>query len=271
MDKIDTATIEKVLSKPWAADGRNFSDRIWDNKQKLINTLQTQLVQSLVRGQPQISVVKNFAAKMNSSLSNAGRLIATESAYFASLGEKDSIEKLGVKQYEILATLDRRTSEICRHLDGKVFNQSDFAPGITAPPFHCWCRSCTIPHVPKGGLRAARNDKGKTYYVDGGMKYTDWHKVFVEKSMSYEDWEKAHSPQKNNKSANNAKSDKEKIADLVKRVNSIDIKDCTKDDIIDIGKAVNEQFHIDEKLGDKKALKKIFSNFREMGGHIAVE
>ncbi len=108
VDKIDTATIEKVLSKPWAADGRNFSDRIWDNKQKLINILQTQLVQSLVRGQPQISVVKNFAAKMNSSLSNAGRLIATESAYFASLGEKDSMEKLGVKQYEILATLDRR-------------------------------------------------------------------------------------------------------------------------------------------------------------------
>lgn len=184
--QIDTDTIEKVLSRPWAADGRNFSDRIWSDKTKLINNLQNELVQSLIKGTPQDKVVKRFADRMNVSKTQAGRLIATETAYFATLGETDSMQTLGVNEYEILATLDRRTSDICRSLDGKVFKMSDKKPGVTAPPFHPWCRSCTIPHTKKlkGSKRAARDD-GKTYYVPASMKYDDWKSVFVDKSISF--------------------------------------------------------------------------------------
>ena len=187
--QIDTKTLEKILAKPWAVDEVNFSDRIWKDKTKLINTLQNTLVQSLIRGTPQDKVVKEFAKKMNVSLSQAGRLIATETAYFATIGEFDSLNNLGVKQYEILATLDRRTSDICRHLDGKMFNMSDFKIGITAPPFHCWCRSCIIPHIKnlKGSQRAARNDENKTYYIDGNMKYSDWKEVFIDKTKTYKE------------------------------------------------------------------------------------
>ena len=152
--------------------------------------MQNTLVQSLIRGTPQDKVVKEFAKKMNVSLSQAGRLIATETAYFTTIGEFDSLNNLGVKQYEILATLDHRTSDIYRHLDGKIFNMSDKKTGITAPPFHCWCRTCIIPHTPKlkGSKRATRNDEGKTYYIDGNMKYNDWKKVFVDKTMTFEEW-----------------------------------------------------------------------------------
>lgn len=178
---------------PWANDGMNFSDRIWRDKTKLINNLQTALVQSIVRGIPQDKIVKSFAERMNVSLHQAGRLIATESAYFATQGEKDSMTNLGVEKYEILATLDRRTSDICRHMDGKVFDMKDFKIGITAPPLHVWCRSCTIPHVGeklKNTKRAARDDdEGKTYYIDGNMKYEDWKKVFIDKSISYKSWQ----------------------------------------------------------------------------------
>lgn len=213
--KIDTKTLEKILAKPWAVDELNFSDRIWKDKNKLINTLQNTLVQSLIRGTPQDKVVKEFAKKMNVSLSQAGRLIATETAYFATIGEFDSLNNLGVKQYEILATLDRRTSDICRHLDGKMFNMSDFKTGITAPPFHYWCRSCIIPHTPKlkGSKRAAKNDEGKTYYIDGNMKYNNWKKVFVDKTKIYKDW------QKENKDSNVIHKivDGEAVADKWKR------------------------------------------------------
>lgn len=261
--KIDTKSLEKILSKPWATDELNFSDRLWRDKTKLINTLQSELVQSLIRGTPQDKVVKSFADKMNVSLSQAGRLIATETAYFASLAEKDSMEKLGTKQYEILATLDRRTSDICRHLDGKVFNVSDFQAGITAPPFHCWCRSCTIPHIKKlsGSRRAARGDDGKTYYIDGNMKYNDWKQVFVDKSVTIDEWRKA-----NNKLT--VKTNKPTIKELIENT---DIKNCTKDDIINIGRNIYEQFDIENKIGDKKALKEVFSNFREMGGELLPE
>lgn len=46
-----------------AVDELNFSDRIWKDKNKLINTLQNTLVQSLIRGTPQDKVVKEFAKK----------------------------------------------------------------------------------------------------------------------------------------------------------------------------------------------------------------
>lgn len=134
-----------------------------------------------MRGDAQLKIVQSFAKRMNTSLSNAGRLIATESAYFASLGEKDSMKDLGVDQYEILATLDRRTSEICRNMDGKVFKMSEFKAGVTAPPLHPWCRSCTVPHIEglDSGLRAARDDDGKVYYVPGNMKYSEWKRSLL--------------------------------------------------------------------------------------------
>ena len=78
-------------------------------------------------------------SKMNTSKVNAGRLIMTEEAYFSSAAQKDCFQDLGVEQYEIVATLDSHTSDICQNLDGQVFPMKDFEPGVTAPPFHVYC------------------------------------------------------------------------------------------------------------------------------------
>ena len=55
---LDQKQIEKVLSKPWAADGYNFSDRIWNNKQKLIQRFTANLPKTsclgLIRRKPLI-------------------------------------------------------------------------------------------------------------------------------------------------------------------------------------------------------------------------
>lgn len=202
VQQIDEDELEKILAKPWAADGSNFSDRIWSDKQKMINTLQNELIQGLVRGDGQLKITQRMAKKMNTSLSNAGRLIATEGAYFASLGEYDSMKAIGVEQYDILATLDNRTSDICRSLDGKTFKMSEFKPGVTAPPFHPWCRSCTVPHMEGlDGVRAARGGDGKTYYVPASMKYEDWKAVFVDKKQTLDEWRKEHEPLESSQTA----------------------------------------------------------------------
>lgn len=186
-DQVDT-----VLKKPWAADGRNFSDRIWTDKAKLLNNLEDILTQGLVRGDPLQKMAKELAHRMDVSLSNAARLITTESAFFASKGEYDCMKELGVKEYEFVATLDRRTSDICKSMDGKVIPMKDFKPGVTAPPLHCYCRSCTVPHVDNEisfhGRRIARDEKGKNYYVPGDMTYQDWKNVFVDKKMTLDAW-----------------------------------------------------------------------------------
>ena len=181
---LDQAQIEKVLSKPWAVDGKNFSERIWGNKQKLISEVHGELTQNIMLGADPQKAIDSLAKKMNTSKYNAGRLIMTEEAYFSSAAQKDCFEELGVEQYEIVATLDSHTSEICRNLDGKHFPMKDFQAGVTAPPFHVFCRSTTVPYFDEDfgdiGERAARDEEtGKTYYIPDDMNYQQWEDAFV--------------------------------------------------------------------------------------------
>lgn len=190
--KIDDNYVHKVLSKPWAPDKYNFSERIWQSKTTLINTVHQIVSQNVLTGADPRKAIDAIAAKMKTSKHNAGRLVMTEEAYFSSLATGDCYKELDVEKYEILATLDNRTSDICQSMDGKVFDMKDYQAGVTAPPFHCFCRSTTVPAFDKDydikGSRAARNGDGKTYYVDGDMRYSEWKKVFVDKEMSYEEW-----------------------------------------------------------------------------------
>lgn len=182
---LDQSQIEKVLSKPWAVDGKNFSERIWTNKEKLISELHGELTQNIMLGADPQKVIDSLAKKMNTSKQNAGRLIMTEEAYFSSAAQRDCFNELDVEQYEIVATLDSHTSDICRSLDGKHFPMKDFQAGVTAPPFHVYCRSTTVPYFDEDfgdiGERAARDEEtGKTYYIPDDMNYEDWKQTFVD-------------------------------------------------------------------------------------------
>lgn len=184
---LDQAQIEKVLSKPWAVDGYNFSTRIWNSKTKLIGEVHNELSKNLLTGADPQKAIDSLAKKMGTSKSNAGRLVMTEQAYFSSAAQKDCFNDLDVEEYEIVATLDSHTSDICRSLDGKVFKMSDYKPGITAPPFHVYCRSTTAPHFKDNfdaGERAARGADGKTYYVPDDVTYSEWKKAFVDGDKS---------------------------------------------------------------------------------------
>lgn len=184
---LDQAQIEKVLSKPWAVDGYNFSTRIWNSKTKLIGEVHNELSKNLLTGADPQKAIDSLAKKMGTSKSNAGRLVMTEQAYFSSAAQKDCFNDLDVEEYEIVATLDSHTSDICRSLDGKVFKMSDYKPGVTAPPFHVYCRSTTAPHFKDNfdvGERAARGADGKTYYVPDDVTYSEWKKAFVDGDKS---------------------------------------------------------------------------------------
>lgn len=182
---LDQSQIEKVLAKPWAVDGKNFSERIWGSKEKLISEVHSELTQNIMLGGDPQKAIDSLAKKMNTSKHNAGRLIMTEEAYFSSAAQRDCFNDLDVEQYEIVATLDSHTSDICRSLDGQHFPMKDFQPGITAPPFHVYCRSTTVPYFDENfgniGERAARDEEtGKTYYVPDDMNYEEWKQTFVD-------------------------------------------------------------------------------------------
>lgn len=175
--------LSKIIYKPWAVDEKNFSERIWGNKTKLINELHNQLTIMCVQGKSPDSAIKYMSKKFNTSKSQAGNLVMTESAYFSSLAQKDCFKDLDVEEYEIVATLDSRTSATCQEQDGKVYKMNDYQPGVTAPPFHNYCRSTTVPYFNDDydikDTRAARDEKGNTYYVPDNLKYKDWYDKYV--------------------------------------------------------------------------------------------
>lgn len=192
--QLDTNKIDKLISKPWAADGKNFSERIWNNRAQLISELENRLTQSIIRGQSPKKVIAELAERFNVNKSRAGALVMTESAFFASASQQDAFNDLDVEKYEILATLDSRTSETCRRMDGEVIPMSDYKPGVTAPPFHVRCRSTTVPFFDDEFTlkekRAARDENGAYYTVPAQMKYEDWKKVWVDKKIKPETWRK---------------------------------------------------------------------------------
>ena len=196
VSQIDERKLNNILSKPWTADKMTFSDRIWKSKTQLIDSLHTELTQMCVLGKAPDQTISNIAKRMNVSKGQAGRLIMTESAFFGSAAQKDCFNDLDVEKFEVVATLDSRTSDVCQSMDGKVFDMKDFEVGVTAPPFHVWCRSCIAPWFEddNDGTRVARDaTTGKTYQVPANMTYPDWKECFVDKTKDPADWLKLHS------------------------------------------------------------------------------
>ncbi len=199
--EMDIRRINLVLTTPWAQDGKNFSDRIWRNKDKLVRELHTELTQCIIRGENPDKAAGRLADSMSVKARQARTLIYTESAAIAMTAQKDCFEELGVEEYEIVETLDSITCGYCQDMDGKHFPLSDYQVGITAPPFHPNCRGCTCPYFndefTAAEKRSARNGEGDIYYVPSNMNYKEWKAKFVQEGLAAGDKELGNIPEHN--------------------------------------------------------------------------
>lgn len=181
---INSRKLETIISNPWASDGNNFSQRIWGKyRPQLVQTLHTELTQACIRGDNPRKLIDKISKRFKATKQQAGNLVMTESAYFSSLSTQDGYKEIGVAQYEILATLDLHTSDICRSLDRKPFPISEYEPWVTAPPFHNRCRSTTCPYFEDEFIvdekRIARNPDGSQCLVPSSMSYKEWYGEYV--------------------------------------------------------------------------------------------
>lgn len=178
---LDQQKLETLISKPWTTDGRTFRDRCWVNKAELVNTINTQMVQGMLRGDSPEKTIQAIQKQFGVSRYKARRLVHTETSYFNACSTLQSYKDLDIERVEIIETLDFRTCETCGGLDGTVIPLAQYEPGVTVPPFHPNCRGTTAPYYDDmDGERAARNAEGKVYYVPANMKFTDWKKTFVD-------------------------------------------------------------------------------------------
>ena len=101
--------------------------------------LQKTITVGIISGKTPYSLSEDFARVMNVDKSRARVLLQTESARVRSIAEIESYKQMGVSKYQIIATLDDRTSDICQSMDMKIFDTKDYEVGVTAPPFHPNC------------------------------------------------------------------------------------------------------------------------------------
>lgn len=180
--RADKEAVQEVISRPWY--GKNYSSRIWDDRDKLLRELRTGLSQSFIRGDSAKKVSELLAKRMGVATSTAERLVLTESAHIINEATADGYKNSGVvQQYEILATLDKRTSETCRSMDGKVFNLSEREVSVNYPPFHARCRTTVTAYFDDEvdpGKRIAKDNTGQRIYISGDMNYEDWKKEYID-------------------------------------------------------------------------------------------
>lgn len=184
---VDTDRAKRALQKPWSADGKTFSERLWEQQESLTETLSTGLARTLIRGEAPDGFIEQLAGKYDRTKNEAARLVYTESSALTTEADKDCYAELGVTKAQIHNANYRDGTVICKFckaMDGKVIELKDMSSGVTAPPFHPWCGCYTTPYQREWGEKEA--DK----------LYEEWDAYYAEKQRGLAEQGKADKPKK---------------------------------------------------------------------------
>ena len=145
---LDTESVQKLIAGIWCADGKTFSQRIWENTEGLIETLDAQLIHCVATGKRTTELKHLLMERFNVSYSRAETLVRTELAHIQVEAAKKRYEDYGFKKYRILGNTDDtcgNSSPDCAKMDGKEFYFAEMKAGVNAPPFHPNCKCDIVP------------------------------------------------------------------------------------------------------------------------------
>lgn len=177
--------LRHVLGKPWVedADGkrRNFSERIWGSYvDKLPDQLTESVLRSTLTGASYSKVMKEFKTRfVGVKNAHIHRLVVTEMGHVQEEASAQAYKSQGQEKYQYVSVLERRTCDICGHLDRMIFDVKDRKVGVNYPLIHPNCRCTTVPYDEE-------NDDGSGHR---------WSENGVIDDISFDEWK--------NKYANN--------------------------------------------------------------------
>ncbi len=184
-----TAVIQRVLKEP--VQGADISTRLWRQDIDTGFRIRQTLNQMFITGKPPQYFAEELQKAIGAVRTNpdgtpggtgkkyeAYRLLYNESAYASGQANLESYKADGLDEYEIIATLDFKTSDICREQDSKHYPVDQAVTGETFPPFHVNCRTTTAPYIPDlkniKSTRMARDpETGKSVRVEK-QSYEKW-------------------------------------------------------------------------------------------------
>lgn len=175
-------TIQEILKNNWS--GKHYSKRVWHNTDVLAKQLEEVITSGLMSGKSSRRMAQELQDLTDYGKFACERLIRTETTYITNAAEMESYKECGIDRYIFVATLDLRTSSVCREHDREVYEVEKAEVGENLPPLHPHCRSTTRAYLGESTLndikrRARDPETGKTYLVPADMKYQDWYDKFV--------------------------------------------------------------------------------------------
>lgn len=191
---VDPYMLNQMLAMEWA--GGNYSSRIWNNTEALAKELKEQLIMGYLTGKPEADMAAEIANKFAVANYKARRIVRTESNFQSAQAQLFSYEEADIEKYMIVATLDLKTSEICREMDGKIFARKDAKVGVNINPFHPFCRTTNVAVFDDDDLstlkRRARDPvTGERKLIPADTNYKRWYQQNVANNPKAQAAEKA--------------------------------------------------------------------------------
>lgn len=201
--QVSAKTVEELIRYPF--DGADFSSRIWKQKDHMLQKLNESITTMLIQGRNPKTLAGEMSKTFSTKEYEAYRLLHTEGSFIMEQGTLAGYKEDGVGKYQILATLDYKTSDICRSEDGKVYDVDKAATGVNYPPYHPNCRTTTVPVYEEDDLsaekRVARNPvTDKTFEVPADMTYEKWYEKYIKDNpkalLEEKKWKNRYADQK---------------------------------------------------------------------------
>ncbi len=143
-NSVSHETALQMINSVWCADGKSWSDRVWDNKSKLAETLNEELINTLLTGKKTSDLKKRLQEQFtDATYYETERLINTELAHIQTAAATQRYKDSGVKEVQIWADYDERRCKLCGTLHKKKYGINEAIP----IPAHPNCRCCVVPVI----------------------------------------------------------------------------------------------------------------------------
>ena len=174
-NRLNPALIQKTLDYPWS--GAMFSDRLWQDKERLGRNLRVGLTQSMILGDGIPQITDRINKGIDTARYNAERVARTETKRVTYCAHDDVYKDTGVEElkYRCANGGDSRTCQYCRAGNGKVFKRGE-EPTL---PRHPNCRCVYIPVVSDTFEDNELNEL--TGSVRGAENYEKWREAEAKK------------------------------------------------------------------------------------------
>lgn len=171
LKKVTDKTLNRIIKK--TIKGKNYCDRIWDNKNKVAKALRLE-IKKFLNGEINLNEIEKVVkTRFNSNAFNTKRLVQNETSRVMNQVNEAFQKEHNIEYVMWSATLDDKTEDYDASLDGKVFRVDDDSRPIPIDDTHIGCRCCYIS-LPSKDYRPSKRLDNKTKEKISYKTYREW-------------------------------------------------------------------------------------------------